>query len=174
VTTVARIRAKHLPSRVAGRRSPSLVGAIEGTIVATAVVAGLDESDSVSPLRASWIVVATGTFFWVAHVYADLVAARFKGHHRMQRQDITRVMAAEWPLLQSSFVLAVPLLLGGLGALDDGIAFDLAWLGGIAALVTWGVVFARREGHGLAGVIGAASLNAAVGLLIIGLKVVVR
>ena len=45
---------------------------------------------------------------------------------------------------------------------------------GVAALFGWGVVFARREGHGLAGIIAAASLNAAVGLVIIGLKVAVR
>ena len=45
---------------------------------------------------------------------------------------------------------------------------------GVAALFGWGVVFSRREGHGLAGIIGAASLNATVGLVIIGLKVAVR
>jgi hypothetical protein len=44
----------------------------------------------------------------------------------------------------------------------------------VAALVGWGVVFSRREGHGFAGVVGAATVNATVGLLIIGLKVVVR
>jgi hypothetical protein len=174
VTTVARIRAKNLPSRVAGRRAPNLIGAIEGTIVATAVVAGLDESNSVSPARAFWILLATGTFFWVAHVYADLLASRIKGHHRMQWDDVMHVASREWPLLQSSVVLAVPLALGALDVLSDGIALDLAWLAGVAALVGWGVVFSRREGHGFAGIIGAASTNAAVGLIIIGLKVAVR
>jgi hypothetical protein len=118
--------------------------------------------------------LATGTFFWVAHVYADLLAARIKGHHRMKRGDVARVMSREWPLLMSSFVLAVPLALGALGVLDDGIALDLAWLSGIAALVGWGVVFSRREGLGLAGIVGAATMNAAVGLLIIAFKVAIR
>jgi hypothetical protein len=174
VTTVDRIKAKHLPSRVAGKRSPSLVGAIEGTIIATAVVAGLDESDSVSPARALWVLVATGTFFWVAHVYADLLADRIKGHHRMRRDAVVAVMAREWPLLQSSFVLAVPLALGALGALRADIALDVSWLLGVAALVGWGIVFSRREGHGFTGVVGAAALNAGVGLLIVGFKVALR
>lgn len=173
MTTVERIRAKRLPSRVAGRRSPNLVAAIEGTIVATAVAAGLDESDTVSPARACWILLATGFFFWVAHVYADLLAARIHGHHRMQLVDVTRVMSREWPLMLASFVLAVPLALGGLGILGRGVALDLSWIGGIVALVAWGIVFARREGHGLAGIIGATSANAAVALLIIALKVAV-
>jgi hypothetical protein len=45
---------------------------------------------------------------------------------------------------------------------------------GVAALIAWGIVFSRREGHGLAGVVGAAIVNATVGLLIIALKVAVR
>ena len=40
MAVAARIKEKHLPSRVAGKRSPSLVGAIEGTIIAMAVVVG--------------------------------------------------------------------------------------------------------------------------------------
>jgi hypothetical protein len=174
VAVAARIKEKHIPSRVAGKRSPSLVGAIEGTIIATAVVVGLDESDSVTPQRAFWILVATGSFFWIAHVYADLLADRIKGHHRMGRHAVTAVISREWPLLQSSFVLGIPLALGAVGALSASIAFDLAWLTGVAALVGWGIVFSRKEGHGFVGIVVAASLNAAVGLLIVGFKVIVK
>ena len=169
-----RLADRHLPSRVAGRRAPNLVATIEGTIVATALVAGLDESDSVAPSRALWLLLATGAFFWLAHAYADLLAGRIKGHHRMRPGDVTHVMSREWPLFQSTFALALPLALGALGVLGDGLAFDLSWLIGVAALVGWGIVFSRREGHGVAGIIGAASLNASVGLIIIVLKVVVR
>jgi hypothetical protein len=174
VAVGARIKAKHLPSRVAGKRSPSLVGAIEGTIIATAIVAGLDESDSVGAGRAFWILLATGTFYWVAHVYADLLADRIKGHHRMSRDAVVAVMSREWPLLQSSFVLAVPLAFGAAGVLREDIALDLSWLAGVAALVGWGVVFSRKEGHGPAGVVAAAALNAAVGLVIVGFKVILK
>ena len=90
-----------------------------------------------TPLRGFWILVATGSFFWIAHVYADLLADRIKGHHRMGRHAIEAVMAREWPLLQSSFVLAVPLALGAVGAVITRLAFDLAWLSGMAALVGW-------------------------------------
>jgi hypothetical protein len=159
--------------RLAGRRSPNLAGAIYGTIVATAVVVGLDGKSSVSPARAFWILLATGAFFWAAHVYAFLLADRLHGRHRMTRDDVSRVMFREWPLLQSTFPLAVPLALGSLGIIEAESALGLATLVGVASLVAWGILFSRREGHGLAGIVGAAIANAAVGLLIIGLKLVV-
>jgi hypothetical protein len=174
MTTVERIRARKLPSRVAGRRQPNLVGTIEGTIVATAVVAGMSESATLSALRALWILLATGTFFWVAHVYADLLAGRIQGHHRMGGADVRAVMSREWPLCQSTFALAVPLALGALGIIDRDVALNLATFVGISALVAWGIVFSRREGHGVAGIIGAAALNGTVGLMIVGFKVAVR
>ena len=168
------IRAKHLPSRLVGRRAANLVGTIEGTLVATAVVAGLDEADSVTPGRALWLLLASGAFFWVAHAYADLLAGRIQGQYGMNRRDVALVLSREFPLFRSTFVLAVPLALGAVGVLGAGPAFDLSWLVGVAALVAWGVVFARREAYGFAGIVGTAGANACVGLLIIVLKVLVR
>jgi hypothetical protein len=82
-------------------------------------------------------------------------------------------MSREWPLFQSSFPLAVPLAMGSLGIIDGDSALGLATLVGVASLAAWGILFSRREGHGLGGIVGAASANAAVGLLIIGLKLAV-
>ena len=110
----------------------------------------------------------------MAHVYADLLASRIKGHHRMKRGDVAHVLHREWPLLQASLLLAVPLALGVLGIVSGDAALDLAMAVGVTALAGWGVVFSRREGHGLAGIVAAASVNAAVGLIIVGLKVAVR
>jgi hypothetical protein len=159
--------------RPAGRRSANLAGAIYGTILATAVVAGLDERTGVTAPRALAFLLGTGAILWAAHVYADLLADRIQGHRRTKRDDVRRVMSREWPLFQSSLPLAVPLALGWLGVLGEETALGLATLVGIVALVSWGVGFARREGYGVVGIAGAATVNAAVGLLIIGLKVAV-
>jgi hypothetical protein len=169
VAVATRIRAKKLPSRVAGRRSPNLAGAIDGTIVATAVVAGLGEAEA-TPLHALLLLAATGTFFWAAHVYAYLLAGRIHGHHRMGGADVRRVMLLEWPQLQASVPLALPLAAGALGLIDTGTSLSLALLVGVLTLVGWGVVFARREGQGPGGVVVVAFLNASVGLLIVALK----
>jgi len=169
MAVVSRIKAKKLPSRVAGRRSANLAGAIEGTIVATAVVAGLGAAEA-TPVHALGLLLATGTFFWAAHVYAHLLAGRIHGHHRMGGGAVRRVMALEWPQLYAALPLALPLAAGAVGVVDDEVSLALALLVGVLALVGWGVVFARREGQRHMGVVVVALLNAAVGLLIVGLK----
>ena len=68
----------------------------------------------------------------------------------------------------------MPLALGSLGIFGGDTALALATFVGVATLVAWGIGFSRREGYGLAGIVGAATLNAAVGLLIVGLEVAVR
>jgi hypothetical protein len=172
--TAEPLTVKVLASRVSGRRSPNLVGAIYGTIVATAVVAGLGERPSVSPSRAFWILLASGLFFWAAHVYATLLAARIQERRRTKRADVRGAVSRDWPLFQSSVPLAVPLLLGWLGILGDRTALAVATAVGVVTLVALGIGFARREGYGLAGIVAAASINAGVGLFIIGLKVALR
>jgi hypothetical protein len=164
---------KHLPSRTVGRRAPNLAGAIYGTLVAIAVVAGLGESTSVSTARAFWILVASGLFFWAAHVYAYLLSDRIHGHVPTTRADVQRIVFREWPLFQSTFPLAVPLALGWSGLIDGDTALVLATIVGVATLAAWGISFSRGEGYGLTGIIASASINAAVGLLIVALKVAV-
>jgi hypothetical protein len=169
MAVASRIKAKKIPSHLVGRRSPNLAGAIEGTIIATAVVAGLDQANA-TPGRALMLLVATGTFFWAAHVYALLLAGRIHGRHQMGLPDVARVMSLEWPLLQAASPLCVPLLVGAAGVLDDDWSLALALLTGVVMLVAWGVLFARREGHGPGGVLIAALLNGFVGLFIVALK----
>jgi hypothetical protein len=45
---------------------------------------------------------------------------------------------------------------------------------GVVSLVWWGIAFARGEGHGVGGIVVAATMNAVVGLFIVGLKVAIR
>jgi hypothetical protein len=79
-------------------------------------------------------------------------------------------MWREWPLLRAVLPVAVPLAAGAAGVIGDDVSLFLALLVGVAMLIGWGVVFSRREGYGLAGVLAAATVNAAVGLFIVGLK----
>ena len=167
------ISVKHVASRVAGKRSPNLPGAIYGTIVATAVVAGLGERASVSPPRALAILLASGVFFWAAHVYASLLAQRIEGHRRTNRGDLRRALAREWPLFYSSLPIAVPLALAWPGVLGGHLALGFATFVGVLTLAAWGIRFSRREGYGATGIVAAASINAGVGLLIVGLKVAI-
>jgi hypothetical protein len=164
---------KYFPSRVVGRRSPNLAAVIYGTILATAGVASLHESGSVTSARALGIIVATGAVIWAARVYAYLLAERLQGKRRLQPRDVWRVGAREWPIFQATLPLSLPLALGALGILGRDAAFSFATLVGVAMLIGWGVVFSRRAGHGAAGLVGAAAVNSLVGLLIVGLELAI-
>lgn len=142
--------------------------------MATAIVAGLGERTSVSATRALWILLATALFFWAAHVYAALLAQRIQGRIPTTWTDVRVVMARESPLFYSSLPLAVPLVLSWFGFLSGHMALGVATLVGVVTLVGWGVAFSRREGFGLTGVVAAASVNAAVGVFIVGMKLAVR
>jgi len=164
---------KYVPSRVAGRRSPNLAGVIYGTILATALVAGIDNSGSATPARALGILLATAGVIWAARLYAYVLAERLQGQRRMQWGDVRRIGVREWPVFQATLPLTLPLALGTLGILGADAAFGLATLVGVAMLIGWGIVFSRRAGHGTAGLVGAAAVNSLVGLLIVGLELAI-
>jgi hypothetical protein len=93
-------------------------------------------------------------------VYAYLLADRIHGHHRMKREDVSRVMSREWPLFQLSFPLAVPLrgltwqklFLGDWSrVIRDPI--DVYRLAFIAATIAWGIT-----GRPVTALIGACAL----------------
>jgi hypothetical protein len=161
-------------SSAAPRMPANLAGGIYGTILATALVAGLDEGHSFSAARALGILLGTGAILWAAHVYASLLADRIERQRRPSRAEARCVALREWPLFQSSVPLAVPLVLGWLGILGRGAALSLATMVGVVSLVWWGIAFARGEGHGVGGIVVAATMNAVVGLFIVGLKVAIR
>src|SRR5215207_9669318 len=161
---------RSLASWTVGRRSPNLAGTIYGTIIATTVVAGLDEATSVSAARALGILLGTGVVIWAAQVYATVIANYIQGHRGTKAGDVSRVAFREWPVFQASLPLALPLILGWTGVLGTETAIGLATLVGAAALIGWGINLARRKGLGRAGIAGVATANAVIGLFIIGLK----
>ena len=131
---------RFLASRTAGRRSPNLPGAIYGTIIATAVVAGLGEAGSVSSERALAILLGTGAVIWAAEVYSSLLAGRIR-RRRTSRDDVSRVMSREWPVFLASLPLTVPLVLGWIFVVVG--AYHLCNCGGGVYVVAWVHPFGR-------------------------------
>jgi uncharacterized membrane protein len=161
------------PPKVELRLPANLAGGIYGTILATALVAGLSESHS-SSARALGILLGTGAIVWAAHVYASLLANRLERQRRLSRAEVRCVAARDWPLFQSSVPLAIPLAIGWLGIFSRDTALSLATLVGVATLMAWGIGLARSEGRGVSGTVFAVTMNAAVGLFIVALKVAIR
>ena len=149
-------------------RGDNLAGAIYGTILVTSVVAAADGSEAI--WRSLGIVEVTVLVFWLAHVYAGALAASLDGKEPLSRREIRRIAGREWPLLQAAVVPSLALIAGGLGLIASRTAYWLAIGFGVAALVWWGLLFARKEGLSRRVTCVVVLVNASFGLCIVALK----
>jgi hypothetical protein len=154
-------------------RGARIAGAIYGTLLATAVVAGLSGNASVSAGRGLAAVIVTNVVFWVAHAYADLVALRLECRVRPGRAAVMAILSKEWPMVQSAWPASAILLLGWIGVLQRDTSYSLAIDAGIVAMAVWGLTYAKREGARWPGMILSALVNVALGLVVVALKVLV-
>jgi hypothetical protein len=153
-------------------RAPESAGAIYGTIAAMAVIAGTARSSEHG--EALWLTVTTLFVFWLAHVYAHALAHHLRGAKRLEWSAVKAAMVEEWALLQGPVPLLVLLSLGELGVLEERQAIRLAlWLG-VVELVTWGILYARRQNWRWLTALTAGAINGLFGLVIVALEVVVH
>ena len=152
-----------------------LAGAIYGTLLVMSVITVKSvaaEPDAVAVLIAA---VVTSFVFWVAHVYADALAAHVQlGVRRLQWSRLQVIAREEWPMVQSVFPPGAFLVLGIVGVVRDDTAVLMALGAGIVALGIWGSASARRSGASPVGVAAAAGINVAFGLVVVGLKLLVH
>jgi len=163
----------HAALRRAEHQAHSIAGAIYGTILATTVVASLgNDPDKLAHSVA--IVLTTSLVFWAAHVYSLIVAGRMVVRRQLTRAEVRAVAANEWPMLQSSVWVVIPLLLGVVGVVSRDSAALIALLVGIAALFVYGVLLGVREERGRIGIILNALVVGSFGVLILLLKLLVH
>ena len=155
-------------------KDSNVAGAIYGTILATSVVAGLSEAGEVEKVPGAAVVLATSVVFWIAHVYAGVLGLHLERRRGFSFGLVRGVMAHEWAILVSGVPPAVVLALGALGFYDRATGYAIAIGVGVVSLVLWGVAYAREQGYGLIGILVTGLLNGALGVVIVGLKVLVH
>jgi hypothetical protein len=153
-------------------RTPESPGAIYGTIAAMAVIAGTAKEPGHG--KALGLTIATLLVFWVAHVYAHALAHHLRGARRPDWSVVRGAVVEESSLLQGPVPLLLLLVLGELGVLEEGQAVRLAlWLG-VVELVTWAVLYARRQRWPWLTALTAGAVNGLFGLVIVVLEVAVH
>jgi hypothetical protein len=113
---------------------------------------------------------ATLIVFWLAHVYADLIAHTLDEGKR-ELKAVPAAMARELSMVAAPALSIVFLLLGTLGVLDEGVAVGLALWNGVAQLVGWGIAVERRLGRSWPAALLGGVVNGALGLVIVVLEV---
>ena len=152
--------------------APDTAGAIYGTIAAMAVIAGsAPDPEHAKPLQ---LTLATLFVFWLAHVYAQALSHHLRGATRLDWSVVTRAMAEERPLLEGPLPILAVVALGTFGILELRQAIRLAlWLG-VIELVSWGILYARRQRWRWLTALTAGAINGFFGLAIVLLEVVVH
>ncbi len=150
-----------------------IAGAVYGTILATTVVASLGH-DPDKLERSILIVLFTSLVFWAAHVYSLMVAGRMVAGRKLTGGEIWHIAANEWPMLQSSVPVVLPLVLGVIGWTSRETASNIAMVVGIGALFFYGVLLGLREGRGRLSLVINALVVGSFGVLILALKLVVH
>jgi hypothetical protein len=149
--------------------------AIYGTIIATAVVAGTSEDESVGAGDLLLAVVGTAVVFWLAHLYCETLAMRRDGRASSVTEGLRWAMRTQRPILGAAVGPSFFLLLAIAGVVSRDAAVDLAIGFAIVQLFAWGFAAARMQpGSSFGGWVLGGSLDAFLGLLIVIIKTLVH
>lgn len=148
-------------------------GAIYGTILSMAVIAGISVDAEVRPgIIAVWAAV-TAIVFWIAHVYSHYVTSD-RVYTAGSMRYLREAMRNDWPMVQGSLIPAAALLLATLGLVSDSDATYYAVGTGVLVLFGAGLLVGRRQRLGIRRAVLTGSVNATIGLAIVALKVFVH
>lgn len=158
------------------RRRPfeaNYAGAIYGTILSMAVVTTVSKDPQLGALAIAGWTAATAFVFFLAHTYADIVAEGFA--RPREAKDVARkAVHKQWPLMQGSLIPAAAMLLAPLGLVSENSATYVAVLTGVVVLFVAGVLIGSRQNLTWGRRITIGLINAAIGFLIVALKIFVH
>ena len=147
-------------------------GAIYGTILSMAVISTVSKDPSLGPVAIAGWAAATTFVFFLAHVYADIVASGFA--RPAEAKNLLRSVARkQWPMVQGALIPAAAMLLAPLGVVSEENATYVAVYVGVIMLFFAGLAIGGREQLGWIRMVTIGTINASIGLLIVGLKIFV-
>jgi hypothetical protein len=148
--------------------------AIYGAILVMAVIIAISHDDSVGTAAILGAVAGTTLVFWLAHVYAEALGNRVSGGQERVFANVRAAALHEWPLVEAAVLPMLALLLGVIGLVQRDTAVSIAIGVGVVELFAWGIAAGRRAQLSLKATIGVGAANGALGLLMVGLKVLVH
>jgi hypothetical protein len=148
--------------------------AIYGLILATSVIAVSREYSGDNAGITAVTVTVTAGVFWLAHIYAEVLAVEVDGRHMPTRREIRGVVGREWPMVQAAILPTLVLLLGPLDVAADTTAQDAALAVCLVELGLTGIAAARVAGARGALVVASGVISLSLGVAVIVLKVLVH
>ena len=156
------------------RTSGSVTEAIYGLILATSVIAVSAEYSSSNAGTVGVTVLVTGVVFWLAHVYARVLAGSVTQHRMLSRSEVREALRHDWPLVEVTVPLLLIVALGVLDIVADKTAILAATLAALVELAAAGAYAARASGGGLRATVASAVVAVALGSAVVLLKALVH
>ena len=150
-----------------------LGGFVYGTIVVLSVIVAGAKAYPDDTTRMAALVAVTTVVFWLSHAYAHALTHSVSTGERLTFDEARHIGRRESALIQAGLPSIAVLLLGSVGLLEDDTAIWLAMALGLVVLAVQGFVFARLERLGPASTVGVVTVNVALGLLLVALKLLV-
>jgi hypothetical protein len=143
-----------------------LAHAIHGTVVGAAAMAAASLHGTLGEVVVT--VLVTVVVYWAAERYANVLSAAVSGPSRLGR--VTEVIRHGWPMVQAAYTPLVVLIV--VEVVTDNLPAGVLSALVVATLLLGGLghVAARRAGTSRAGAIGWGAVSAALGVVIILLK----
>jgi hypothetical protein len=144
---------------------------IYGTIITASVLASAGADLAALPLAVS--VVITLGVYWIADVYARLLAGPIHHGRPPTWPDALAMLAATWPMVSASFTPVLVLAVARIAGASSSAAATAALAAAIFMLTIYAWSACRAAGLRGAQMIAVTSIAAGLGVLMIVLKNVV-
>jgi hypothetical protein len=144
---------------------------VYGTVLVMATLAAAS-GEVHRPGYLAGLVASVVVAVWVAHLYAHGLSESIERRQRIRLGDLERIAHRELGILIAAALPVGVLVLGAAGVLEERTAIWLALGVGLLVLIVQGIRYARVEKLGRSGTAAAVAANIALGLLVVGLKVV--
>ena len=149
----------------------NLAGSLYGLILVTSVIVTLSGKEI--ELLAVALVV-TSAVFALAHAWAHALSEAAEEQRAVDRHRFARSLTHEWPIVQAALPAAVLVALAALGVWSTDTALWVALGVNVVLLFVWGAGLRELAGGTLAQMLAAGASTAALGLILVLLKVLVH
>ena len=150
----------------------NLEGRLYGTVLVTSVLVTLRGFEKVGYMVAA--VLVTAAVFAFAHAWAHALATSHAAGAPLDRHALLRSLGHEWSMVQAAGPAAAVLLLAALEVYSAKTALWIAVLLNVGLLFVWGAGLRQHGGGTAAQVLAAGAASAALGLVLVLLKVLVH
>ncbi len=144
--------------------------AVYGSLLVTTLIA-VQWWHDVSATFLGLSLIVSVAIFWLTHVWAGIVNRRI--HGPILRSEAITIAGAEAPMLTAAVVPTLILGIAYLGVVAVDTAVAIALLASLAQLFVWGLAVGRSAHTSWAFALGVATVDCALGIAIVILKVMV-